>query len=258
MTERTRKKPVRRAGAASRQGRVTLARALSKLGALSRSQARAAVLAGRVSIGGLPAVDPDAWVDPSRLDITLDGARLLPAPFVYLVMHKPPGVVTTRSDERGRQTVYDLLPRLPVRVFPVGRLDLDSSGLLLFTNDTRFGNLLTDPERHVPKSYLVEVDRRLGPREIAELRAPQVLPDGRRLRGAEVRPVGGTGTRFRVTIEEGKNRQIRRLFAAHGAGVLALCRTSVGGLRIGGLREGETRRLTPAEVEMLRVESAGR
>lgn len=258
MTALARKRPVRRAGAAPRAGRVTLARALSKIGALSRSQARAAVLAGRVSVGGLPAVDPDAWVDPSRLDVTLDGARLLPAPFVYLVMHKPPGVVTTRSDERGRKTVYDLLPGLPVRVFPVGRLDLDSSGLLLFTNDTRFGNLLTDPERRIPKRYIVETDRRLELRAIEQLRTPHVLPDGTRLRAAEVRPLGGTGTRFQVTIDEGKNRQIRRLFAAHGAGVVALCRTAVGGLRIGGLREGHTRLLTPAEVAMLRAASAGR
>lgn len=244
-------------GGASRGGRVTLARALSKLGALSRAQARTAVAAGRVTVGGVPFTDPDRWVDPAREQIVLDGTAVRRTVSVHLVMNKPKGVVTTRSDERGRPTVYGLLPPLPVRVFPVGRLDMESEGLLLFTNDTRLGEILTRPGKQVPKTYEVSVDPAVPSDGLPALRAAQVLPDGTALRAAVIVPIGGSGTRLRVTIVEGKNRQIRRLFAAHGFAVTALRRVRIGPLALGRLPAGKTRLLTAVEVNALRALKQG-
>ncbi|HEX5051141.1 MAG TPA: pseudouridine synthase [Planctomycetota bacterium] len=230
--------------------RVTLARALSKLGVLSRSLARAAIAAGRVAVDGRICRDPDRWVDPDR-GIALDGEparRRAPAAFAF---HKPVDVVTTRADERGRRTIYDLLPADLPWLFPVGRLDRDSSGLLVLTNDTGLGAALTGSA--LAKVYDVTFDRAVSDAELAPFRAGMRLPDRTELRPVRARPVPGAGGR-RVIMElrEGRNRQIRRMAAAIGRTVVRLHRIAVGPVELGELAAGQLRPLTAHEREALR------
>jgi 23S rRNA pseudouridine2605 synthase len=231
---------------------VSLERALSKLGVASRAQARPIIEAGRVAVGGRITKNPLAWVDLSRETLQLDGRPVAKAPRVYLAMNKPAGIVTTRSDERGRRTVYDLLPEGLPPVFPVGRLDRDTSGLLLFTNDTRWADALTDPNTKIPKTYRARVDRPATDADAAALARPIVLDDGTRLRAARVRRDPNDAARFEITIEEGKNRQIRRACETVGLTVVELERISIGPLTLGRLVPGATCRLDANQVSSLR------
>ncbi len=234
--------------------RVTLARALSKLGVLSRTQAAAAIAAGRVAVDGRITRDPERWVDPDR-GITLDGRVVTRQQRVYLAMHKPVGVVTTRADERKRRTVYDLLPTGTPWVSPVGRLDLDSSGLLLLTNDTQLGEKITGPAGELAKVYEVTLDAPLTDQDVARFRQGLVLPDGTALQPVDVAlPRRGDATSVRLTLREGKNRQIRRMAQACGRTVVRLHRVAIGSLTLGDLAEGAVRRLTATEVRALRAQ----
>lgn len=230
----------------------TLDRALSKSGVASRTQARQWIGAGRVGLNGRPCCDPDRWVDLDRDRIALDGAPLRPAPRVYLALHKPRGVLTTREDPQGRPTVFDLLPPSERYLFSVGRLDLDSSGLLLLTNDGRFADRVAGPEHGVPKTYVVKASRRLSEEELERLRRGVELSDGP-TRPAAVRRLRDPGghTVFEIILSEGRNRQVRRMVEALGADVVRLERTAIGALRLGALAPGKTRPLTSAEVRAL-------
>lgn len=231
---------------------VTLARALSKLGVLSRTQAAAAIAAGRVTVGGRVTRNPDRWVDPDRGNIALDGRVVTRQERVYLAMHKPAGVVTTRADERHRRTVYDLLPEDTPWVSPVGRLDLDSSGLLLLTNDTQLGEKITGPAGELAKVYEVTFDAPLTEDDVARFRKGLVLPDGTALQPVDVAlPRRSDPTFARLTLREGKNRQIRRMAQACGRTVLRLHRVAIGRVALGDLAEGAVRRLTVTEVRAL-------
>lgn len=181
-------------------------------------------------------------------EIAVDGAPVRKQAFVYILMNKPPGLVTTRSDERGRATVYDLLGEVGRWVFPVGRLDKDTTGLLLFTNDNRLGESLTNPDARSPKTYRVTLDRDVLPGDLAAIRSGMQLGDAALL-PAKVGPAGPH--RVSMTIVEGKNRQIRRMFESLGYDVLALERTAIGKLRAGSLEPGEWRELTLPEVDTL-------
>ncbi|MBM2841111.1 MAG: ribosomal large subunit pseudouridine synthase [Bacteroidetes bacterium] len=229
------------------KNQITLARALSKLGIASRKQAAALILAGRVDVRGKTIRSPNVWIDPKQDRITVDGKALRQRPPVYLVMNKPAGVVTTRSDELGRKTVYDLLPGETRWLFPVGRLDKDTSGLLLFTNDTRLGDTVTNPLTKLPKTYTVDVDKPLRPGDKKLMESTFVLNDGTVLKPAKV-IVGNTLHSFRMTIIEGKNRQIRRMCEELGYEVRSLHRVSIGPIRLGMLKEGEVRPLTEKEL----------
>lgn len=230
----------------------TLQRVLSKSGIGSRTQACAWIAAGRLRVNGKAIVDPDHWVDLARDRITFDGKPVEAAAKSYLLLYKPKGYVTTRRDERGRPTVFDLLPDRDAYLFPVGRLDLDTSGLLILTNDSKFSERIQNPEFKVPKTYLVKAATRLDEEQLAALRAGVVLKDGP-TRPAEVerlREAGGK-TVFTMTITEGRNRQVRRMVEAVGSKVLKLVRTAIGPVSIGELPMGKTRPLTAAEVRAL-------
>lgn len=229
---------------------MSLARVLSKFGVVSRRVGEGWITAGRVSVNGKIVRNPAVRVDPRADRIAVDGAAVRASRFVYLAMNKPAGLVTTRSDERGRPTVYGLLPEGGPAVFPVGRLDRESSGLLLFTNDTRLGEGLTSPRSRVPKTYRVVLDAPLPAGDVRALKKGMVV-DGVAYRSAGVVP-GSTPEEWLVTITEGKNRQIRRMLAALGREVRDLRRISIGGLMLGGLAPGQVRRLTPQEVADLK------
>jgi 23S rRNA pseudouridine2605 synthase len=234
---------------------VSLARALSKLGVVSRRRARSLIEAGRVSVNGRVLKNPEVRVDPDREVIRLDHEKIRPARPVYLMMHKPKGVVTTRSDERGRETVYDLLSAERGWIFPVGRLDRETSGLLLLTNDTQWGNRIGAPESNVPKVYHVKLDRPISKEDLRRLSAGVELiePAGKiRTRPAEAFLFRSGGEpRLSLTIHEGRNRQVRRMCEALGYRVEELIRAQIGDLRLGDLPAGETRSLTEEEVRSL-------
>jgi len=227
----------------------TLERVISKAGLGSRTEARSWIGARRVEINGRVVQDPDAWVDLERDRVTLDGNPVKAAERVYLLLYKPAGYLTTYRDPEGRPTIYDLLPERERYLFPVGRLDLDTSGLLILTNDTQFAERLTNPDYHVPKTYVVKASRPLGDDDLDRLR------NGIELRDGPTRPARVTrvrGNTFEITITEGRNRQVRRMVEALDAKVLKLVRTAIGPIGIGELEVGKVRELTADEVASLR------
>jgi len=230
----------------------TLDRALSRLGFCSRTEAAEWIRSGRVRVNGRPQTDPEAWVDLDRDRITVNGRPLSAGRKVYLLLYKPKGYLTTWRDPQGRPTVYDLLGKMRQWIFPVGRLDLDTSGLLLMTNDSEFAELVTNPEYHVPKTYLVKTATQLSDEQVAALRRGVELKDGLTRPAEVVRLRDSSGRTFlELTITEGRNRQVRRMVEAVGSKVLKLVRTAIGPVRIGRLEIGKWRELTPAEVQAL-------
>ncbi len=229
-----------------------LQKILSARGLASRRAAEELILAGRVRVNGAPATLGQS-ADPDTDAIEVDGRPLPPAAAaVCLALHKPAGYVTTLSDEQGRPDVSALVRDAPARVYPVGRLDLNSSGLLLMTNDGALAYRLTHPSHEVVKRYhaLVRGD---VPAALPTLRAPALL-DGYRTRPAEVRVLRPEpeGALLEFSIHEGRNRQIRRLCELANVRVLRLCRVAVGEIRLGDLAPGRWRPLTEAETQYLR------
>jgi pseudouridine synthase len=235
---------------------------LSKAGLGSRTEARKWIGAGRVKVNGTLVQTPDRWVDLARDQVTLDGRPVRAAEKIYLLLYKPTGYLTTFKDPEGRPTVYDLIQDLIQDggrwVVPVGRLDLDTSGLLLLTSDTRFAERVTNPDYKVPKTYLVKASTLLSDEQLQLLRDGVTLSDGPTQPAAVERVRDSAKYSFiEITLREGRNRQVRRMIEAVGSKVLKLVRTRIGSLRIGGLPIGHYRELTPAEVALL-VQSAGR
>lgn len=229
----------------------TLDRALSKAGAGSRTDARRWIADGRVAVDGRIVTNPELWIDPARSRVSLDGEPLRTVSKTYLLLHKPKGYLTTYRDPHGRRTVYDLLPQRDRFLFPVGRLDLDTSGLLVMTNDSAFAETLTNPECKVAKTYLVKVSRPLTDLELDRLRAGVTLRDGKTRPALVTRQPQRGGSVFEITITEGRNRQVRRMMEALGAKVLKLVRVAIGGVRIGELPAGAVRPLLAGEVRRL-------
>ncbi len=242
-----------RTGGEGRPGRrVQLHRALAKLGWGSRKQAWEWVRGGEVCVDGRVVTDPLTWVDLDRQRITRQGREAPAGPRVVLALHKPRGVVTTRSDERGRPTVYDLLPVGLPWVFPAGRLDADSEGLLILTNDAALAVRLTEPEHRVPKTYRVTVVGSPTEEELTRLREGVELSDGpTRPAGVRVLRRRGGRTEVEMVLTEGRNRQARRMWAAVGHKVRRLVRVAVGGLSLGELPAGAVRELNADEVQSL-------
>ena len=219
----------------------------------SRTEARNWIGAGRVCVNGAVVREPDRWVDLARDRITLDGQPVRESRKVYLLLHKPKGYLTTYSDPQGRPTVYDLVRDAGAWVVPVGRLDMDTTGLIIMTNDTEFAERLTNPEYKVPKTYRAKCAGRLNDAQIARLREGIVLRDGP-TRPAVVERLRDSGqyTHIELTINEGRNRQVRRMVEAIGSKVIRLERVAIGQVRIDHLATGTWRHLTDAEVRALR------
>jgi len=219
------------------------------MGLGSRTQARSWIHAGRVQINGRAVEDPDRWVDLKKDKILFDGKPLTAKQRVYILLYKPTGYITTFSDPEGRPTVYDLIREVDTFVSPVGRLDLDTSGLLILTNDTQLAERLTNPDHKVPKTYLIKSAGILSEESLERLRAGVELSDGPTL-PARVRRVRDTGrnSHIEIVIAEGRNRQVRRMIEAVDSKVLKLVRTGIGPLQIAELKIGTWRELTPKEL----------
>ncbi|MGD9496836.1 MAG: pseudouridine synthase [Armatimonadota bacterium] len=231
-----------------------LQKLLARAGVGSRRACEELIRAGRVSVNGETVTRLGTRAGPED-DVRVDGHPIrLPERHVYLMLNKPPGYVTTRDDPQGRPTVMELIPEeLRARVFPVGRLDQDTSGLLLLTDDGELAQRLTHPSHHVPKQYLADLEGTPSESALRRLRAGVELDDGR-TQPAEVILVatGGGESRLRITISEGRNRQVRRMCAAIGHPVRRLKRVSVGPLHLGELSLGEVRELSRGQVQALR------
>ena len=230
-----------------------LQKILSGRGICSRRKAEEYINDGRVCVNGSVAKLGDS-ADPELDEITLDG-RPLPSAneYVYIMLNKPRGFVTTLSDEKGRKNAAQLVADCGTRVYPVGRLDMDSEGLLLFTNDGDFANLLMHPKREVNKTYHVVVTD-YSPENLEKLAQPVTL-DGYTIRKPDVKLLKMLAERkalLSVTIHEGRNRQVRRMCDLAGMHVTRLIRISEGALQLGNLQLGKWRHLTAAEVEQLK------
>jgi len=230
----------------------TLERVLSKAGLGSRVDARRWIHAGRVAVNGDIIRNPDHWVDLQRDRVRFDNRPLLLRERIYLLLYKPTGYLTTYRDPQKRPTVYDLIAEVGTFVSPVGRLDLDTSGLLLMTNDNAFAERVTNPDSHVPKTYLVKASIRLTDAHLQQLRDGIELSDGP-TRPATVSRVRDSEkyTHFEITLTEGRNRQVRRMVEALDAAVLKLVRVRIDSIGIGKLPIGKWRMLTPEEVQSL-------
>ena len=230
----------------------TLERVLSKAGVGSRVDARSWTHAGRVRVNGQITRNPDQWIDMKRDRVLFDGKPLVARERIYLLLYKPPGYLTTYKDPEGRPTVYDLIADAGTFLSPVGRLDLDTSGLLLMTNDNQFAERVTNPNSHVPKTYLVKASAVLTDTQLQQLRNGIELADGP-TRPALVTRLRDSGkyTHFEITLTEGRNRQVRRMVEALDAKVLKLVRVRIGHIAIGRLPIGKWRLLTATEVAAL-------
>jgi 23S rRNA pseudouridine2605 synthase len=233
--------------------KIGLARALSKLGYCSRQQALELIRQGKVRLNGATPKNPETPVRLGTDRIEVQGRALKPAEKIYLMLNKPRGIITSAADEKGRDTVYSLLPPDQPWLAPVGRLDKASEGLLLFTNDSEWNALVTDPETHLDKTYHVQIA------VVADSLLIESLEHGvktehteiLRCKRATLLRTGEKNSWLEITLDEGKNRQIRRMFDALGIEVLRLIRVSIGPLLLGDLPKASYRPLTPAELTAL-------
>jgi 23S rRNA pseudouridine2605 synthase len=240
----------------SNQARFGLARVLSKLGVCSRSQAERAVRKGRVSVDGRVVLDPERPTDPERQRIHLDGEAVSEIKRVYIALNKPRGIVVSAADERGRDTVYELLAAsgLPW-LGPVGRLDKASEGLLLLSNDSVWAAHLTDPRFHVDKTYHVQVDT-IPDQRVLDQMIQGVTDKNETLAAKRVSLLrsGEKNAWLEVVLDEGRNRHIRRLLEAQDIRVLRLVRIAIGNLALGDLAKGQWRHLNDEEVASLKTQ----
>lgn len=223
---------------------------LSRAGTTSRRKAEELIAAGRVRVNGRAVTRPGTTVDPDRDVVEVDGRLVRPEEKVYILLHKPAGFLCSLEDRFRRPLVTGLLPEIIERIYPVGRLDLDSEGLLLLTNDGDFALKLTHPRHGIEKTYEIRLRDPLSPAGEAKLRQGVTLEDGFRAGAAGVRIIAPDRREAEVTIREGKKRQVKRMLEAVGNRVTYLKRTAVGPLRLGDLEKGEWRRLTPEEVAL--------
>jgi 23S rRNA pseudouridine2605 synthase len=230
-------------------GQVPLERALSKLGVASRSQTKQWVEAGRITVNGRVIKDPAFLLVPETARIAINGKPIARAAACTVMLYKPRGIVTTRSDEKGRKTVYDLLPAHLQHLHPVGRLDMATTGLLLMTTDTQLSNFLTDPDNEIPRVYAVSVEGRITDEELNRL-SRGIEDKGQWLKASAMtlRKVSNKESHLIVELTEGKNREIRRMFEALGSEVTALKRIAFGKLKLGTLGPGHFQEITKKDI----------
>lgn len=244
----------------NQDGTERIAKVMAARGVASRREAEAMVVAGRVSVRGEVVTHPGHPVAPDDHTLRVDGRLVPPMPkLVYYLLHKPRGYIVSRNDPGKRHSVMELLPELPERVEPVGRLDINTEGALLLTNDGELAHRLTHPSSGVPKRYLAKVYRTPSERTIARMEAGIVLDDGKSA-PCKVRVVEATerdNAWVEITVTEGKNRLVRRLFAAVGHPVAKLVRQSFATVSIRGLERGQFRALSGDEVARLREIAEG-
>ena len=242
---------------------------ISDSGVASRRAVKRAIHEGQATVNGLQITIPGHPIDPETDHVEFQGNKVEPiTDCIYLMLHKPTGYLTTRHDERGRPTVMDLLKDLPKSIYPVGRLDLDTEGLLLFTNDGNFAYQMMHPSHEIEKTYLAWVNGVPSKRALERLRYGIAISGGMtapaKIQQLNVKTVSKLSTqrkirnsgeipKYRVIIHEGKKRQVRLMFKAVGHKVLRLKRIRVGSLSLGSLPQGQYRYLTPAEVEKLQT-----
>jgi 23S rRNA pseudouridine2605 synthase len=231
---------------------MTLDRALSRLGLASRSAAGEAILSGLVKLNGRVVRDPGLWVNPQKDAIHINGNRLRQTRRRYLLFYKPKGVITSHGDPEGRKTIYDCLGRDFPWVSPVGRLDKDTSGLILLTNDTDFANYVTDPGSQIPKTYIVKANTLVTDDQIAEMASGLQLKRGDWANPQSVRRIEDRGkySWLEIVLTEGKNREVRRLMEAVGLTTLKLVRTRIGPCSMEGLQPGKWRELARSEISL--------
>lgn len=233
---------------------VRLQKLIASTGLSSRRKAEMLIVSGRVSVNGKVVTELGTKVDPARDHVKVDGKHLTSAqPFVYLMLNKPKNVMSTLDDPGGRTTVKDFLRGVYVRVFPVGRLDFDSEGLMLLTNNGELAQALLHPRYHVPKTYLIKVKGVLKDEEIVRLERGVRLDDGMTSPAhvKKVRKVEANSW-LEITIREGRKHQVKRMLDAVGHSVLRLLRIRMGPLSLGNLEPGEFRFLTDREANSLR------
>ena len=238
------------------ENKVRIQKVLSDQGVLSRRRAEQLIGEGRITVNGRPA-QPGHPIDIRSDIVAIDGERVYFSKrktSSYIMLHKPRGYITTMSDDRGRRCVADLVAGLPVHVYPVGRLDKDSEGLLLLTNDGNCANTLMHPGNRIGKTYRVTIRPDVSEKQLIQLSTGVKLDDGYVTQPAQVHVVDKAEGRvvLLITIFEGKNRQIRRMCEALGLEVARLKRTNIGPIKLGMLQPGEYRELTPAELTAIR------
>lgn len=237
-----------------------LQKILANAGVASRRKCEELIQQGKVAVNDVVVTELGAKADPDRDVITVNGRPIKREQKIYLMFHKPKGVITTMSDPKGRSTVRDYLNGIKERVYPVGRLDYDSEGLLLLTNDGELAHKLTHPKHHVPKTYHATVERVPHGNDLERLKKGIKLEDGMtapaEVEYHDVDPDGKYAT-ISITIHEGRNRQVRRMFEAIHHPVTRLKRVSFGGISLGGLQRGKYRKLTQEEAQRLRDAADG-
>lgn len=234
--------------------RIRLQKYMAECGIASRRKSEELIAQGRVKVNGVTAQIGEK-VDPRRDDIVVAGKKITRTKKnTYILLHKPRGFVTTMSDEMGRKCVAELVNDVDTRVYPVGRLDRDSEGMLLLTNDGAFANAMTHPTRHVPKTYRVTVRPSITEDQINQL-AVGIIIDDYKTQPAQVRVVTQQEGRvvLEIIIHEGRNRQIRKMCEEVGLDVARLKRTAIGSIRLGMLPQGKWRNLTEEEVRKLMI-----
>ncbi|HKZ46539.1 MAG TPA: pseudouridine synthase [Thermodesulfobacteriota bacterium] len=234
-----------------------LQKIIARVGIASRRKAEELIMEGLVTVNRQVVTELGTKADPEKDRITVDGRLLSHAQEksekVYILLNKPKGYISTVSDPQGRPTVIDLVKKIKTRMFPVGRLDYDAEGALLFTNDGELANKLIHPKYHIPKKYLVKVSDAPDQKDISKLKKGVYLEDGRTL-PAEAKFIKSTKTNswIELTVYEGKNRLVKRMCFAIGHSVLKLQRTEFAGIKLGSLKPGDFRTLTMDEVERLK------
>ncbi len=235
-------------------GKVRLQKFLAECGVASRRKSEELIEGGKVKVNGRIAEIGDK-INPKRDTVTVNGKKIVKQKnCTYIMLHKPRGFITTMSDEMDRKCVAELIKDVPVRVYPVGRLDRDSEGMLLFTNDGEFANAMTHPTKHVPKTYRVTVRPSISEEQITAL-TQGVIIDDRKTAPAEVRVILKEEGRvvLEIILYEGRNRQIRKMCEEVGLEVARLKRTAIGSIKLGMLKQGDWRELNEDEVRKLMI-----